>query len=146
MAENAATNRIRTRAMNRALAKLRDRHRPEYEDLLKIELEKAYAEAKAHTAQVRQEHPGEKPPPRKSDRGGPHPKPQLLIPPRLMPGTRSTPVLRDDVARCPYCQKFHDRGHECSACRSKPMGAPPRDPYARPPESAHGVASGLAAG
>lgn len=131
MAESPATNRIRTRAMHRALAKLRDNHRPEYEQLLEEELEKAYAEAREHIARVRREHPGEQPPPRKSDLGGPHPHEQMPVPPRLLPGTRSEPKLRDDVAKCPYCQKFHDRGHECPSCRHRPPGAAPVNPYGR---------------
>lgn len=142
-----ALNRIRTRAMHRASAKLRDLHRDEYETLFAAEMQTATAEAAEHTAKSHIEHPGEGPRQRPSG-SGPRFQPQPPIPPSLIPGVRPTgePRVREDVARCPYCARYHDRGHECASCRSRPPSAPPRDPYARPPESVLGTAAGLAAG
>lgn len=131
MAETPAANRIRTRAMHRALARLRDAHRGEYERLMAEELVKAKAEAARHVATVTVEHPDAAPPVKPA--GSPGRKFETLppVPPRLQPGPRLEPVLRDAVAACPYCHQHHKRGHECPSCRHKPAGAPPIGPYAR---------------
>lgn len=124
MPESPYLNRVRTRAMHRTLAFLRDKYRAEYEARLAIEIVRAKTEADTHTAKVKREHSGEGPPKKPAGSPGAPFRHLPPIPPRLLPGTRSEPVLRDDVARCPYCARFHARGHACAACGYKPAGVP----------------------
>jgi len=124
-------NRVRTRAQHRATAKLRELYRDEYDTLFAAEMERAKAEATGHIATARVEHPGHRPAVKPAGAPGPRPGPLAPLPPALMPGPSPTgaPRLREDVARCPYCARYHDRGHTCGACGHRPPAAPPRRPY-----------------
>jgi hypothetical protein len=125
-----AENTLRNRARHRAVATLVSRHRNEYDDLYDAALQEVRDEAERDLARVIREHPDARPPVKPAGVSGPKFRTMQPVPPRLQPGplksgTAERP-LRDDVARCPYCQRFHDRGHECSSCRHRPPGAPAR--------------------
>lgn len=127
MPQDVGTRRVYVRAMNRSLARLRDAHRDEYERYLEEELRNAREEADHHIAQSVVEHPGEQVPPQAGPGGRVTAK--SPVPPTIKPGPkkvqdnpvvtslgREIAVPREDVARCPYCVRYHDRGHECSSC------------------------------
>lgn len=93
---------IRTRARGRAMYRLIETHRSEFEALLEEETLKAEREhqevvaaaeargqADAHVARLK---------------SGPKRKDQ------------TSAIERLDVARCPLCQGFHDAGHQCTNC------------------------------
>lgn len=143
MPRTAGEVRIHGRAMNRALARLRDTHRDEYQRYYDEEAELARVEAAEHLARVApaHRHPIAQQKPAAKIPGAPGPAPSQIpipIPPALHSGPRragevAADRIREDVALCPWCQRYHDRGHECTTCRSRPVGAPSatRSPYAR---------------
>lgn len=102
---------VKTRAHKRALADLARRHPDEFRTLLREHETAAFAEAErlaaVPVAQSVHEHPGA----------------PAAVPVRLKRGIRAggeTLTDRIDVARCPECIGYHDRGHRCDACGSEP--------------------------
>lgn len=96
----------RTRATNRALYRLRDLHRPEFEQLLADEWRKATDEAQRLAAAAKDTDPHR-------------------ATPRLMPGPRPAEQtvadrIREDVGTCELCIDRHDEGHICPACGAMP--------------------------
>lgn len=98
---------VNTRAVNRALARLRDRHRTEYEAILAEELKAARTEAATIAATT-----------------PPSPDPHQGVA-RLLPGPRPATQtvldrIREDVGACPTCIASHDTGHTCPTCGATP--------------------------
>lgn len=100
---------LRSRAVNRAMARLRDLHRDEYERLLAEELDAARAEAAKHAETA----------PKPDDEHCAPPVPLLRPGPAAIGETG--PRLREDVGTCPLCVNRHDRGHVCPACGARPQ-------------------------
>lgn len=97
-----ASRIIRTRARGRAMYRLLEAHRTEFEQLLEEETVKAQAEHEEVTAVA-------------AERG----QPDAAVA-RLKSGpkrkTQTSATERLDVARCPKCHQFHDAGHQVVAC------------------------------
>lgn len=95
------------RARRRATQALINNHKQEYEDLLTAFKVEAIAELDMLPApQVSEHHPTRPPQPVRLKSG-----------PRLE-GQQA--VDRIDVARCPHCISYHDRGHRCERCGAIP--------------------------
>jgi hypothetical protein len=107
---------LRTRARHRATSELIERHRVEFQALLEDATEQVVAEAQ-HLAAAAAEQP--------VDDHGHQPQPAPAMP-RLKPGPRrkgQDVTERLDVARCPECVGYHDRGHRCASCGAEPCAA-----------------------
>lgn len=98
----------RNRARSRAMSELTRLHPEEFDKLYKRFHKEALEEAtELAEAEAAKELYGDGP--------GEHV--------RLRPGRRNkeqSVVDRIDVARCPECVRFHDRGHKCDVCGSLP--------------------------
>lgn len=112
---------LRTRARNRAVARLIDAHPDEFAELFAEEKVNAEREAEQLAAAAPQEPVSVQTLPRASATvsvSAPRPV-------RLLSGPRpddQAPVdrIRADVGRCARCQAYHDRGHRCADCGSAP--------------------------
>jgi hypothetical protein len=96
---------LNVRARNRAMAELARRHHAEFRELLDYFLKIVHAEAEQLAAAPT------------ADR---YSKAQTVL---LRPGQRRPDQdLSDriDVARCPHCVTYHDRGHRCENCGAEP--------------------------
>lgn len=90
------TKILRRRAVQRATARLIERHREEHDELIEIEM--ALAEQEAEVLR--------------------HLEPDNPMP-RLRPGPKragQTVLHRIDTAECRRCHTHHDRGHRCPNC------------------------------
>lgn len=127
---------LRTRANNRAMAQLRDRHREEFTALYDNELAAAIEQAELFQAAT----PSLRRPPADEDNRHPHPDPPtpLLKPGPAVPSEPLEERLRTETTPtgCPVCTARHRRGHVCTACGARPQvavvvppareGGPPR--------------------
>lgn len=97
----------RTRAMNRALYRLRDLHPAEFRRLYDQELAAARTEIEALARAA-------------APTGDPHPQPVRLMPGRRTATETVADRIRTDVGACPLCIGSHDTGHTCPACGATP--------------------------
>jgi hypothetical protein len=110
----SANRVLRVRARHRAVAALVERHAAEFRELLEYYVKIVDQEARQLAVAAADTF----------ETNGHGHTPSM---PRIKRGPRRKGqelVERLDVARCPQCVGYHDRGHRCAECGAEPQAVP----------------------